>query len=180
MRATGLPLNRHANREIVALMAWSSPQENKQFTVSDIKIGGLYKDIAVYDMPSAKTGTKLTKNPYDGTRIWLDLANIKEIRVPAPDTIWEYKDPKKSKPCEYIEVMIISIDNTQNRYLIETKHKLTFKDVNGSTKMEVPFSDLKSLVVGGNQRCTPAPKKSASAPKNEIIIEDTNVENIEE
>lgn len=131
-------------------------QENKQYSVSDIKIGGLYKDISVYDLPASRIGKSLAKDPYNGTRIWIDLANVKEIRVPAPDTILEYKDPKKNKSCEYIEIQVISLENTENRYLIETKHKITFRDIKGGTKIEVPFIDLKALIIGGNQRCVPA------------------------
>jgi hypothetical protein len=137
-------------------------QENKKFTVNDIKIGNLYKDIPVYSMQSNK-GSRLTKNPADTAKIFLDLSNIQKIGVPDSDKIWDF--PKDSK--KYIEIMVVSTNNTENHYLIETRHKITCKDVNGSTKVEIPFTDLTSLVIGSKNKvcptvCTHGPQEAAN------------------
>ena len=148
-------------------------QEGTTFTVNDVKIGNLYKDIPVYSMQESKKGNKLTKNPSDTAKIFLDLGNIQKVTIPDTDKIWDF--PKDSK--KYIEIIVISTNNTKNHYLIETRHKITCRDINGSTKVEVPFTDLTSLSMGSKNKvcptvCTHEPKQETPPVKNKMMIEE--------
>ena len=60
------------------------------YSVDNISIGRMYKQIPVYELPKSKD-SKLTSDPKKGIISKLDLKEIKEIRVQHPSTIWHFQ-----------------------------------------------------------------------------------------
>jgi hypothetical protein len=146
--------------------------DGEQHEVDNLAIGRTYHTIVFYAPPSSlakdheeskepshQSSHKyiLASNPEEGVLTKLDLKNIKEIRTPNPDVIWTYQKGKNQSKQEFIEVQIISADNTKSTYLIDTRRKTTCDLIgcnNGKAiskgEKEVPFKKIKSLVIQGH------------------------------
>lgn len=94
----------------------------------------------------------------------IDLAEIDELRVPHPDTLWIYQKDPKSRKREFIEIETISKDKkkTKNNYLISSNKKVYCDGVNkaGPEEMDVPLQAIASLkIVEYTYRDANKPKK---------------------
>ncbi len=86
--------------------------QGQEYIVDNISINNLYKQIPMYDKPSAQIESTLNKDtkqreikleadPADDiTKI--DLNEISQIQVPSPETIWYY--PTKGRRLEFINL----------------------------------------------------------------------------
>lgn len=145
--------------------------DGRAIRVENIAIGGMYKDIAVYDMPAKSNAEmfgpkesdsalspqtvryKLTEDPHKGIITKIDLAEVSEIVVPHAKTMWVFKRKNGYRPLEFIEIEIISNDakKTKNNYLVETSRKITCDQTNeaGPISKIIPFETISSLVLHG-------------------------------
>ncbi|KKP35977.1 MAG: hypothetical protein UR26_C0001G0021 [candidate division TM6 bacterium GW2011_GWF2_32_72] len=129
-----------------------------KFNVENISIGssrpGLYKKIAVYEIPGNKEtlpGDNVTE---------LDLSEIQEIKQqnPAEPVIHEFKNRK------YVEIIVVSKDDkgTENKYIIEENRWIFCDEINmaGPTEKKVAFKAINSLKINGYK----SKKESTSGP----------------
>lgn len=147
--------------------------DQRSIDVENIALGGLYKDIPVYDMPAIenkqiytmkeKDGEalqnnkalryKLEEDPHKGIITKIDLAEVASIVVPDPKAFWIFKRKNGYRPLEFIEIEIISNDarKTKNNYLIETSRKITCDQINEAGPLEkiIPFDSIQSLTIKG-------------------------------
>ena len=150
-------------------------QQNQTLDIDNISIGYMYKDIPVYDAPSASTPRNkfiskkennninkddkktekylLDEDPHKGIITKIDFAEISEIRVVNPNLLWLYTRKKGYHPVEYIEIEVISNDTkkTKSRYIIETSRKLICDQINeaGPIEKDVPLQAIKLLSING-------------------------------
>ncbi len=146
--------------------------KGEEYSIDNIAIGHLYKQIALYEPPAQGQAYTLTANPTDGIITKIDLVNVKEIKVPHPDVVWTYQKSKNTSKHEYIELVVISTDKTRSSYLIDTRRKVTCNLVRckeekavSEAEKEAPFKDIQSLVITGHldrdasESERPCPKK---------------------
>lgn len=130
---------------------------NKEYKVEDIMISWDYKQIEMYDMPSAKNSAThtLENDPTQGIKTFINLSEVSEIQAPEPKTIWTYQKDKNDRLAKYTEITVISKGSptTKNSYLIGADKKIICWEVNASAKSidkkEIPLSQLKSLKIEG-------------------------------
>ena len=133
--------------------------QGQEYVVDNISINNLYKQIPMYDKPSAQiesTSNKDTKqreikletDPADDiTKI--DLSEVSKIQVPSPEIIWYY--PTKGRRLEFIEVVVITKSNTKRSYLLDPKTPIYCDEVDAAGPQEkiVRLPALKILSIEG-------------------------------
>ncbi len=121
---------------------------SKPVDVDNISIGGIYRQIPVYEKPNT-TQTTLKNDPKKGVRFKLDLSEIKEIRVPHPPKIWHYQRADGARKSDYIEIEVTQ--NGLDHYLIDTDRNLLCDEVNpaGPKETIVPFNSLDRIIIQG-------------------------------
>lgn len=126
----------------------------KTYSVANITISGMYKQIPLYQKPVDKN-----HEPTDNiTRV--DFAEIYSIKVPYPETLLMYKNR------EYIELEIISADlkRTKSNYIIEASKRLVCDQINtaGPIEKDLSFKAVDTLIFEGH--------KSLPTPENKTTI----------
>lgn len=125
--------------------------EEKERNVSNISIANIIEQIEVFEPTGAPAGP-LTNDPKKGTLIRLDLSEIAKIEVSEPSKIWTYKRSERSQPTEYVKITVTPRCNgTPKHYLIDLNRRLFCdeKSAGGPIEMDVPFNNIKSLVIVG-------------------------------
>lgn len=115
----------------------------KTYSVENITISGMYKQIPLYQKPADKN-TDPTNNI---TRI--DFAEVYSIRVPFPDTVLTYNSR------QYIELEVTSADlkRTKDTYIIEASKRLVCDQVNtaGPIEKDLSFKAVDTLIFEGHK-----------------------------
>jgi hypothetical protein len=117
---------------------------NNTYTVENITISGLYKQIPVYSIPP-----KNAMNPERNVSR-IDLAEVSEIKVPHYDGIAKSHIFANR---HYVEIEIVQNDQqrTSNTYIIEKSRKIRFDKVTGAGLLESELSleALDKIIIKG-------------------------------
>jgi len=136
--------------------------QNEKQKIDNISIENLYKQIPTYLTPTTHTDkinpTKHTikTNPKSILQqVRVDLSEINTIetkRVQGIPVIWKWiTDRGKKIKREYIEVIAIYNDKTQQNYLVELNKRIFFNVTSpaGPRESKITFKGLKSLTISG-------------------------------
>lgn len=123
--------------------------------VQNIRIGGKYKDIPVYQVPPKTNGKYVEIDPKQN-KILLDLKEIKKISLKHPESpstaIIEVSGRK------YIIITVLSQNNSQKDYVVETTKRVKCQeaDKGPNNKQQATYEDrdlsfahIRSLTVNG-------------------------------
>ena len=134
--------------------------EGNKFKVENISFERTVKQIKMLEKPQEKSYSKdssdpnniiLNVDPKNLTTIRIDLAEVREISAPNPAITWTYQKNSKGRKYKYIELTVVSNDNTKNNYLTEHEKKLYVdaKKAAGPVEMDVPLPAVMLLKIEG-------------------------------
>jgi hypothetical protein len=136
---------------------------DKTYTVENILLGKMFKDIPFYEKPNDSTQTKLNADPKKGIIDRFSLTEIIQLNVPST-IIYTYQPRKSYIKIEYIEVQVVWKDSSKapSSYLVETTRKITCTKGKAPNiiEEEIPFAALKTLQITC-VNTAPAPVKKA-------------------
>lgn len=133
--------------------------QGQEYTVDNISINSLYKQIPMYDKPTLQIEPtvnsntkqkemKLQADPADDiTKI--DLSEVSKIEVPSPETTWYFE--KKGRRLEFIEVVVITKSDTKRSYLLDPKTPIYCDEIDAAGPQEktVRLAAVKTLTIEG-------------------------------
>lgn len=146
--------------------------QGQEFDVDNISIYGKYTKISMALKPenlsqpernpeTKQYEVKLTTDPNEVTRD-IDLDEIKQINVPAPETLYVYQKKERGKKLEFVEVEVISSSGKTYSYLLDPKTPIYCDGIDSAGPQEttVKLCALKTLTIDGyTYRDTSADKK---------------------
>ena len=132
------------------------------YSVENISIGYMYKQIPVYEKPKGNEAT-LQMDPKSGIISKLDLSEIEEIQVPQPYMIMHYQRPEGTSKMGYIAIKVNQRGQI-NYYIIDTYRKLMCDQItpSGPIEKEVPFQSLDRITIQGSRERIEQKKEEAA------------------
>ncbi len=155
--------------------------QGQEYVVDNISINNMYKKMPMYAKPATHpeatmnqttkhSEIKLNENPTtDFVKAAIDLEELKEINVPAPETVWYYQAKEHQQKIEYIEVTVITKSNTKSSYLLERKTPIYCDEIDAAGPQEktIPLAALKTLTIEGYTYRDTSKNKRDCIPCNE-------------
>lgn len=140
------------------------------YSVENISIGRIYKQIPVYEKPETpndQQGT-LENDPKKGIITKLDLSEIQEIYVPQSTKTWHYQQKDGARKTDYIEIKV-NQKGLISTYLIDINRKIMCDQISpsGPIEKEVPFNSLDRILIEGYRQRDSAKKDPAEQNKQE-------------
>lgn len=123
----------------------------KTYTVENILLGKMWKDIPFYEKPNDTQTTKLNTDPRKGIIDRFSLTEIIQFDIPNSTILYTYHPRKSYIKTEYIEVQVLWKDSAKApaSYLVETTRKITCTKGTkpNAIEEEIPFVALKTLQI---------------------------------
>ncbi len=142
-------------------------QQGNTTNVENISIEGKYKQIPVYERPQDVDKEKITTKKRQKVSIeeipldidpssdlvvtYIDLNEIKEIKVPNAHQQWVYRRDDSKRALYYVEISVISKGGSQTSYLISRSTKIWCHGISdsGPEEKKVPLPAVKTLTIDG-------------------------------